>query len=123
MYAGKQNFDATLSDGVRECRLTSRHYQAIMTAANILRNYLTIEYILLYGSCARSEASFGSDVDLYVVVPEINDAAKRSFRDARAAVETAVDDIDIDIHFGTERELNDGSTYHVAILKEGIKIR
>lgn len=56
-----------------EKHISERHRKAIIYAVNkIINSELSsyIDKIILYGSCARGEAKYGSDVDLCVILKE-----------------------------------------------------
>ena len=56
----------------RSCQVSARQLQAIKNCIAIIKETgFSLQKIILFGSCARSQSRYESDIDLLVVVKEI----------------------------------------------------
>lgn len=85
-----------------------------------------IQQVYLYGSCARREQSYGSDVDLFIELDESFDLEK--YRSALHQIKGSISptfanlpDIDLHVTVG-EGWKEDKLLYYKNIRKEGIKL-
>lgn len=54
------------------CQISKRHLEAIQQCISIiLQEAFPIEKIVLFGSCARSQSRYESDIDLLLIVKEL----------------------------------------------------
>ena len=62
----------TLQGVNRSCQVSTRQLQSIRDCIAIIEETgFSLRQIILFGSCARSQARYESDIDLLVVVKEI----------------------------------------------------
>lgn len=106
-----------------------RFVQSLNDALNALAQSklaMDIQHVYLYGSCARGEQEYSSDIDLFVVLDSSvkRDVAREEILRLKGTISpTNVNDVPIDLHatIGTGWE-NDTSIYYKNIRKEGIDI-
>ncbi len=78
-----------------------------------------VRQIVLYGSCAREDAKYRSDVDILVVLEDISHNNLEPMRDLKTNI-WHQGLADIDLHFMSEEEFKNGhSTFVRAIRKDG----
>ena len=106
--------------------IDKRHIVAIHNAVNKIKCskiFSDISTIVLYGSCARGNAKYDSDVDLLIIMP------KRAIEKNHEEIiwlkglinDGDVSDPEIDLHFANNEEwVTRNDTYAVNIKKEGV---
>ena len=110
--------------------LSLRHQNALQYAVKMVQQSVLCPYVkdlILYGSCARKEQKYSSDIDLFLVLDKkfLNDHSLRTpMRLLKSQVTT--DDIrdpevDLKIVIGDEWETNH-MQYYKNIRKEGISV-
>ena len=114
----------------RQRTISSRHQRAIDYALYQLKHSALEKYItniFLYGSCARNEAKWSSDVDLCVIlkpsVQEISNYHQIVHQIKGTISEDELYSVETDIKFIVGDECkNDSSLYLKNIRKDGISI-
>ena len=92
---------------------------------NILKDY--INNVILFGSCARKENKFNSDIDLLIVFSEDIKNVNRYNKEIRliksdlSYINDELPEIDIKAFIGKEWE-NDNSLFCTLIRKDGIEL-
>lgn len=100
----------------------SRHSQALANALGVLNEPRFKEYIdaiYLYGSCARNEYKYSSDVDLFVRVKK--DTPNKILMAMRSEVVSS--DIalpDVELKFGNSEIFSSSAQFNENIEREGI---
>lgn len=114
----------------RRKELSVRHQNALSHAINMVQQSVLSPYVkdlILYGSCARKEQKYSSDIDLFLVLDEkfLEDRTLRTpMRLLKSQVTT--DDIedpevDLKIVVGDEWKTNH-MQYYKNIRKEGVSV-
>ena len=114
----------TVSDALQK-----RSEDTIAYAIQTLRNSEISAYIrhaILFGSCARHEQNFSSDVDLLVELDASIDLAKAKKEIQQlitlvSPTDLSLPQVDLKIEIGPEWH-DDNSFFHQQILKEGIEV-
>lgn len=102
--------------------LDIRHKTAVDYVSNKVRESLgdNVLKVVLYGSCARGDYHYSSDVDILVVVHSM-DFNVRLLRGE--CISDSLDMADVDVHFVTEESYNSRTdTYMNIIRKEGVAV-
>ena len=109
------------ADG-KQCKIPPRQFEQLNQAITAINGSgLKYRLIILYGSCARSQARFDSDIDLFVDMDASEIAAQLDvIRRLRNRVLTIYNP-DIDIHFGS-LETEENNVYKNAIRRDGIAL-
>ena len=81
----------------------------------IFRKYPEIEFAFLYGSYARQEATYKSDVDILIVCEAMG---MKMYHLVSELKETLGKDVDLQTH----RQIGDNPSFFASLLKEGVKI-
>ena len=104
----------------RKCRISLRRLEQIKTCVGLINDSgLPYDRIILYGSCARGEAKYNSDIDIFVDMPRADmERAGDELMKLKNAV-LCLSGPEVDIRFGTLEETPRG-LYHGFIAKEGI---
>lgn len=106
-------------------RFTQSLFSAVRTLEKSpIAQYIT--HVYLYGSCARGDYRFSSDIDLFLVLDESakKDTVNKELTRLRGDISpTDINSVQIDLHatIGDTWE-NDGSLYHKNIRKDGIDL-
>lgn len=109
---------------------SERHQQSLDFAVNQVKAspvFPFVQSIILFGSCARKENKWASDVDMFLVLsPEIknHEELRRALRFLQGTISpTDMDlpEVDLKIAIGDDWK-RDGSFFHQQIIKEGIII-
>ncbi len=102
------------------CLISPRHYEALKKAVSLIRDSnIPFRSIIMYGSCAKGEAGFDSDIDLFVDLDKdviYSDAV--SLFDLKGKL-SDITDPPIDIHFGDLSAQGD-KTYKENIKRDGV---
>lgn len=109
---------------------SERHQQSLDFAVNQVKAspvFPFVQSIILFGSCARKENKWSSDVDIFLALsPEIknHEELRRALRFLQGTISpTDMDlpEVDLKIAIGDGWK-QDGSFFHQQIIKEGITI-
>lgn len=105
-----------------------RHLQSMNFSINKIKSspvFPFVQEIILFGSCARGENKWESDVDIFVVLlPEIEKYPElrkeiRLLQGTISPTENELPEVDMKITIGNQWK-NDGSFFHEQILQEGV---
>lgn len=124
------NHSTTITHKKGKTPLSLRHKKAIKRAYQVIRESAIAPYVeklYVYGSCARQEATWESDVDLFLVISSnIGDSIQT--RDELLRLKSQVtscilDEPEVDLKFviGNDWE-NNNQLYYQNIRKEGIQL-
>ena len=105
---------------IKERALSSRHDQSIEYAMSVLLGDYSdyLQEIRLFGSCARGQQRYRSDVDLLIVVSE--GTPPRIMRQMRAAATPEDDTLPaVDLKFSTGPEYSTSAQFNRNIMEEG----
>lgn len=111
----------------RSHELSVRHQDALQYAINMVQQSPLKPYVkdlILYGSCARKEQKYSSDVDLLLVLDEkfLEDQTLRTpMRLLKSQVSTDDPEVDLKIVVGDDWKSNN-MQYFKNIRKEGISV-
>lgn len=110
--------------------LSIRHRNAIQYAVTVIRNSELqpyVEDVILYGSCARKEQNYSSDIDLLLVLSEEfrkNENLRIPLRKLKSQIMTDdIEDpeIDLKIVIGSDWKMNP-MQYYKNVKKDGISL-
>ena len=103
--------------------VSDRHKSAIEYAISVIAaSPISAKRIILYGSCARSDADYDSDIDIVITVAEHTNETARQIRKLRSMIWR--DDLpEIDIHVLSEQEYeHPQTTYTKEVRKDGVML-
>lgn len=99
------------------------HALSVLRSSDIAK---CIKHVYMYGSCARQEQTYGSDVDLFVELDANTDRDHyhSELIRLRGDVSPVINNLpDVDLHFTYGEDWKkDGQIYHENIKKEGIDV-
>ena len=103
----------------RTCRISRRHFDRLSDVLEKLKS-LPVSDVILYGSCARSEAKYDSDIDVIVLTDNITHELQTQIRFLRSEYGDGTGP-DVDIHCYTKENYDKSETTYLKIIhKEGI---
>lgn len=109
-------------------RKSERHEKALTHAVNVIRNSPIAEFVkelYLYGSYARKDYKYSSDIDLFLVMEKEASVYHSEIMEMKSNVTDADDfdgvEVDLKVTFGNAWQTS-GQLYHRNIRKEGINI-
>lgn len=117
----KRSFEIKSIDDKKSCFVFDTQFDAINKAKTMIQNSFTdVNACILYGSCARSNCKYESDVDLMLVLNKVDQNTKIIYR--KLLSELDMDSITkVDLHICEIDNFNyTKSTYFDAIKREGI---
>ena len=106
----------------RSCQLLPKHYKIVELCMSLISQLKDFKFnkVILYGSCARGDAQFGSDVDLCIVTEHKSTLAE--VLDFKTYIYKNLPDcVEVDIKFLDEVEYSTSNTLFVKdIRKDGV---
>lgn len=116
---------------IKKRNLSERHKNAIKYAVESIKNSplsVYVQNVILFGSCARNEQKYTSDIDLLLVLKEEFSSEKERLRVPLRLIKSDVmtgelddPDVDLKIVIGDEWE-NSPMLFYQLIRKEGISL-
>lgn len=109
------------ADNLKEYYLPERHFKMIKIVVDKVVEEMQPCEIILYGSCARSEAKFASDIDLLVITDNVDENIVRKFRLVKNSIyEKGLPDVDL--HILSIESFLEKNTYNDNVRKDGIAV-
>ena len=106
----------------RSCQLLPKHYEIVKLCVSLISQLKDFKFnkVILYGSCARGDAQFGSDVDLCIVTEHKSTLAE--VLDFKTYIYKNLPDcVEVDIKFIDEVEYSTSNTLFIKdIRKDGV---
>lgn len=106
----------------KSCQLLPKHYEIIKLCMSLIYQLENFKFnkIILYGSCARGDAKFGSDVDLCIITDHKKSLAEiLNFK--TYIYKNLPDCAEVDIKFMDEIEYSTSNTLFIKdIRKDGV---
>lgn len=104
----------------KSCSISKRHLDAINKCVKIIKNSnISFKDIILFGSCAKSQSRFNSDIDLMILVNEMpftnNILELKNVLYEKIEIE---DGIKVDLKVTTIKNFNSGENYFYNVIKK-----